>query len=139
MVHSVKRKKLSIVAAIHCLFLLLLTQCKSPQPSPFSARPDWVSNGVALKSVMIDGLDADFFHGTSVKPQKALVLLGGSEGGRYWSYQPDFIHELVDQGFCVLSLPYFGTENLPGNLRGIPLEYFSKVISADSRTELKQS
>jgi pimeloyl-ACP methyl ester carboxylesterase len=78
---------------------------------------------------MIDGLEADFFHAPSAGPQKALVLLGGSDGGRYWSYQPAFIHDLIDQGFCVLSLPYFATGNLPANLRGIPLEYFSKAFN----------
>ena len=128
MMHFGKRKKLIAPDAILCLTLLLLTQCTAPQPSPFSARPEYVPNGVTLKSVMIDGLDADFFHWTSAKPQKALVLLGGSEGGRYWSYHPEFIHELVAQGFCVLSLPYFGTDTLPSNLRSIPLEYFSKAF-----------
>ena len=56
-------------------------------------------------------------------------MLGGSEGGRYWSYHPELIRDLVDQGFSVLSLPYFGTRDLPDDLRSIPLEYFSKVFS----------
>jgi pimeloyl-ACP methyl ester carboxylesterase len=77
---------------------------------------------------MIEGLDADFFYGTSTNPQMALILLGGSEGGRYWSYQPEFIQELITEGFCVLSLPYFGADNLPPNLRSIPLEYFTKAF-----------
>ena len=77
---------------------------------------------------MVDGLDADFFRRPSERPQLAVVLLGGSEGGRSWSYCPEFIHELVDQGYCVLSLPYFGTDQLPPHLRSIPLEYFSKAL-----------
>jgi pimeloyl-ACP methyl ester carboxylesterase len=127
MSNSVKQWKLRSIVAIS-FFMLLLTQCTTHNPSPISVRPDKTPTGVVMKSVTIDGLDADFFHGISAGPQKALVMLGGSEGGRYWSYQPEFIHELIDQGFCVLSLPYFGTANLPQNLRSIPMEYFSKAF-----------
>ena len=81
-----------------------------------------------MDSVMIDGHNADFFHTASTGPQKALVMLGGSEGGRYWSYHPELIRDLVDQGFCILSLPYFGTRDLPHDLRSIPLEYFARVF-----------
>jgi hypothetical protein len=73
-------------------------------------------------------LEADFFHGESGRPQKTVVLLGGSEGGRSWSYRLEFIQELIARGFCVLSLPYFGTDNLPKKHRGIPLEYFHKAF-----------
>lgn len=124
----VKKKKRRAVLIILCLYFLFLTQCGKPEPSAISVRPEKVPNGVILDSVTIDGLDADFFHGQSPRPQIALVLLGGSEGGRYWSYHPEFIQELIKDGFCVLSLPYFGTDNLPVNLRGIPLEYFSKAF-----------
>jgi len=54
--------------------------------------------------------------------------LGGSEGGKGWSENGSFIRELMDQGCCVLSLGYFGSGNLPGKLRGIPLEYFAKAF-----------
>ena len=81
-----------------------------------------------MDSVMIDGHNADFFHTASTGPQKALVMLGGSEGGRYWSYHPELIRDLVDQGFCILSLPYFGTRDFPHDLRSIPLEYFARVF-----------
>ncbi len=76
----------------------------------------------------VDGLDGDFFHRASDKPQKALILLGGSEGGKSWSDQTEFIQELVEQGFCVLSLGYFGTGELPTDFRAIPLEYFTKAF-----------
>jgi len=127
-VYTVKRKNLNTVVVTLCLSFLLLTQCSKPEPSSISVRPENVPTGITLKSVMIDGLDADFFYGTSTNPKMALVLLGGSEGGRYWSYHPEFIQELITEGFCVLSLPYFGTDNLPINLKGIPLEYFSKAF-----------
>jgi uncharacterized protein len=128
MVSSVKRKNLNAVVIALILSFLLLPQCSKPEPSSISVRPETVPTGITLKSVMIDGLDADFFYGTFNNPQMALVLLGGSEGGRYWSYHPEFIQELITEGFCVLSLPYFGTDNLPPNLRSIPLEYFSKAF-----------
>ena len=83
----------------------------------------------------VDGLNGDFFHGASEKQQKALILLGGSEGGKSWSDQTEFIQELVEQGFCVLSLGYFGTGDLPADLRGIPLEYFSKAFHWLARQE----
>jgi pimeloyl-ACP methyl ester carboxylesterase len=123
-----KRQNISPILVPLCLTFLLLTQCRKPEPTSISIRPENIPTGVTLKSVMIDGLYADFFYGTSTNPQMALILLGGSEGGRYWSYQPEFIHELITEGFCVLSLPYFGADNLPPNLSSIPLEYFSKAF-----------
>jgi uncharacterized protein len=127
-VHIVKSNNLDAVIVTLCLSCLLQTQCSKPGPSSISVRPENVPTGITLKSVTIDGLDADFFYGASTKPQMALVLLGGSEGGRYWSYHPEFVQELITEGFCVLSLPYFGTDSLPPNLRSIPLEYFSKAF-----------
>ncbi len=124
-----KRRGLVAVATLLCATALVLTQCTPPPPSRFAARPDLIPNGLTLKPVMADGLDADFFYRASPQPQQAVILLGGSEGGRSWSYCPDFIQELVGQGFCVLSLPYFGTSNLPSRLRGVPLEYFSKAFA----------
>jgi pimeloyl-ACP methyl ester carboxylesterase len=121
------RKRYGVIALIF-VAIFLLNRCLSSKPSPFSARPVYVRKGVVLQPVMVDGLDADFFYVPSAGPRKALVLLGGSDGGRYWSYQPAFINDLIDQGFCVLSLPYFGSGNLPADLRGIPLEYFSKAF-----------
>ena len=31
------------------------------------------------------GIRADFFYLPSKKPQKAIIMLGGSEGGKSWS------------------------------------------------------
>lgn len=109
------------------LFVLnhfLFTQDSSANSVPPRRAP----KGECLMLVNTDGLDADFFYSKSQSPKKAVVLLGGSEGGRYWSYHQDFVQELVNQGFCVLSLAYFGTNRLPKNLRAIPLEYFHKAF-----------
>jgi len=109
------------------VMVLLLTQCIAPQHLAHAALP-YVPRGIAVRSVKTDGLDADFFHGTSDKPQKAVILLGGSEGGKSFSDDTAFVQELVGQGFCVLSLAYFGIDDLPRTLRGIPLEYFAKAF-----------
>ncbi len=125
---SAIRKKLSAGVAFLCFVILLATQYAAPRPLSSSASPVYNPKGIAMRSLRIDGINADFFHGTSDKPQKALILLGGSEGGKSWSDHPEFIQELVVQGSCVLSLAYFGADDLPSQLRGIPLEYFSKAF-----------
>ena len=79
-------------------------------------------------SVRTDGLEADFFTAPTGGARKAIVLLGGSEGGRSWSYRTDFIETLVHRGWCVLSVAYFGAARLPATLRAIPLEYFDKAL-----------
>lgn len=66
------------------VMILLLTQGAAPQHLAHAALP-YVPRGIAVRSVRTDGLDADFFHGTSDKPQKAVILLGGSEGGKSFS------------------------------------------------------
>jgi len=37
------------------------------------------------KEVTDNGLVADFFTDPTVKPSKAIIMLGGSEGGKSWS------------------------------------------------------
>jgi pimeloyl-ACP methyl ester carboxylesterase len=125
--YTIWGKLVTFVLALF-IVLLILNQYFIPQPSQFSARPTNALKGVILMPINTDGLDADFFYGISANPKRAIVLLGGSEGGRSWSYRQDFIQELINHGFCVLSLPYFGTDSLPGNLRDIPLEYFQKAF-----------
>jgi uncharacterized protein len=120
--------KLATLVLVLFIILLILNQYFIPQPSQFSVRPNNAIKGVILMPINTDGLDADFFYEKSPHPKKAIVLLGGSEGGRYWSYHQDFIQDLINQGFCVLSLPYFGTDSLPGNLRRVPLEYFQTAF-----------
>ena len=77
-----------------------------------------------------DGLVADFFHDGSGQPRKAVILLGGSEGGKRWSAWPLAIvtTRLVERGYNVLSLAYFKANGLPGSLEEIPLEYFEKTF-----------
>ena len=121
-------KRLIAGAAIMCIAVVLLPQYGGPRDSDCSSPPPRAPKGTTVTSVGDDGLDGDFFYGSSTKPQKALILLGGSEGGKGWSDETEFIQELVEHGFCVLSLGYFGTSRLPADLRGIPLEYFARAF-----------
>jgi pimeloyl-ACP methyl ester carboxylesterase len=119
----------SAVGGFVLLALLLLGGCATPQRvATFTPYLGGSTGAVAVISVTGDGLEADFFYRPAGKPQKALILLGGSEGGKSWSDDTAYIQQLLGEGCCVLSLAYFGTEGLPGQLRGIPLEYFAKAF-----------
>ena len=109
-------------------YILLAVCCVAPWHAAQSASPSALPNGISVKLVRDDGLNGDFFVRASEKPQRALVLLGGSEGGKSWSVHTGHIAQLVDQGYCVLSLAYFGAEGLPSVQRAIPLEYFARAL-----------
>lgn len=78
------------------------------------------------------GLVADLFSGDTLTPKPAVIMLGGSEGGKSWSETPEAVGMLallVEAGFTVLSLAYFGAEGLPESLTSIPLEYFETAFA----------
>ncbi|MBN1700083.1 MAG: hypothetical protein JW881_21410 [Spirochaetales bacterium] len=68
----------------------------------------------------------DFFFKN--KNEKAVIALGGSEGGRLWSTIESKLKDLLQLGYDVLTLAYFREENLPRKLERIPLEYFRQAI-----------
>jgi len=74
-------------------------------------------------------LVADFFHEGSNQPRRTVILLGGSEGGNFWSRQKRLLEGFVKRGYCVLSLAYFKAPGLPRSLEEIPLEYFEKAFA----------
>jgi uncharacterized protein len=82
------------------------------------------------KAVDTNGIVADLFHDGSGKPRKAIVLLGGSEGGKAWSSRgtKKVVNQLVSLGYTLLSLAYFKSPGLPPLLEEIPLEYFAKAF-----------
>jgi len=89
------------------------------------------------KEVTENGLVADLFTDVSIQPRKAIIMLGGSEGGKSWSRIKRPIELLVQRGFSVLSLAYFRSDNLPSSLEEIPLEYFEKVFDwLSTQTEI---
>jgi len=118
----------AILLLLFSLAVLLLSRWLDSWSSSYSTRPNSVPEGVILLPVHENGLEADFFYRKSDRPQKAVILLGGSEGGRSWSYRSEFIQELIARGFCVLSVAYFGTDHLPKRHIAIPLEYFQKAF-----------
>jgi len=75
-----------------------------------------------------NGLVADYFTDASVQPRKAIIMLGGSEGGKSWSRIKKPIELLVQRGYSVLSLAYFKSEGLSSSLEEITLEYFEKAF-----------
>ena len=75
-----------------------------------------------------NGLIADLFSNPSTSPSKAVLMLGGSEGGKSWSRIKKPIELLVQRGYSVLSLAYFKAGNLPSSLQEIPLEYFENAF-----------
>jgi dienelactone hydrolase len=84
-----------------------------------------------MKEVADNGLIADLFTDATFQSSKAIIMLGGSEGGKVWSSirirRP--IELLVQQGYSVLSLAYFKAQGLPHSLEEIPLEYFEKAFN----------
>jgi hypothetical protein len=78
--------------------------------------------------VRADGLVADLFHDGSQNPGQAIVMLGGSEGGRMWSRPKVLLKALVGRGYRVMSLAYFKEPGLPRSLEEIPLEYFETAF-----------
>lgn len=81
------------------------------------------------QEVTDNGLVADLFTTDTVQPRKAIIMLGGSEGGKSWSRIKRPIELLVQKGYLVLSLAYFKAQGLPNSLEEIPLEYFEKAFN----------
>ncbi|MGH3192383.1 MAG: hypothetical protein ACRDPY_36430, partial [Streptosporangiaceae bacterium] len=78
-------------------------------------------------------------HGTlfvpaTAEPSAAVLLIGGSGGS-----EPSYAGEaLAGEGVAALSVAYFARPGLPGQLRGIPLEYFFSALEI-LRNELPSS
>jgi fermentation-respiration switch protein FrsA (DUF1100 family) len=81
-----------------------------------------------MRQIRSDGLNADLFFKADDAPRPALVLLGGSEGGKSWSRHTEAISRFIGLGYVVLSLAYFGAEGLPATLRAVPVEYIKQAL-----------
>ena len=64
-------------------------------------------------------------------PYPGIIIVSGSDGGIPGNNAiPEFfIQEIVNHGFAVFALAYFGYNNLPPLLEKIPLEYFLNAIN----------
>jgi hypothetical protein len=91
---------------------------------------DFTGGAMITKTVDTNGIVADLFHDGSGKPRKAIVLLGGSEGGKSWSgFQlKKIVNQILSMDYTLLSLAYFKGPGLPPLLEEIPLEYFEKAF-----------
>lgn len=84
------------------------------------------------RSVSERGLVGDLFYAEAAVRRPAVIMLGGSEGGKSWSdnpYQKEMLADLVEAGLTVFSLAYFALEGLPKSLASIPLEYFETAFA----------
>lgn len=81
------------------------------------------------QEVTTNGLVAHLFHDGTRTPRPAIIMLGGSEGGRMWSRPKRLLKALVNSGYRVLSLAYFKEPGLPESLEEIPLEYFERAFT----------
>jgi pimeloyl-ACP methyl ester carboxylesterase len=81
------------------------------------------------RAVAEAGLVADLLYDGSGRPRKAIILLGGSEGGKTWSSLSTkrVVNHLLAQGYTLLSLAYFKGPGLPSTCEEIPLEYFEQA------------
>jgi uncharacterized protein len=127
--------------AMACLSLggfavVLSTGCAASKPASAIPLPVLYSDcQTATTSIAADGLNADLFWRDGPTPKKAVILLGGSEGGKGWSNDQQRVKLLVDEGYFVVSLAYFAAEGLPSRQRRIPLECFAGVFDWLSRQE----
>ena len=80
------------------------------------------------RTITENGLNADFFCASPGQHHKAVIILGGSEGGKHWSSNTAYIQQLLDQDYCVMVLAYFHAPGIAEYLREVPLEYFENAF-----------
>ncbi len=71
------------------------------------------------------GLVGTLFTPAVPRASRAVLVLGGSEGG---NSATDVAALLASRGYTTLALAYFGVAPLPRELDRIPLEYFGRAI-----------
>jgi dienelactone hydrolase len=85
----------------------------------------FVDPGVSETSMTAaDGLVGTLFRPDVAEPAPAVVVIGGSDGGRY----DNAAALLASNGFAALSLAYFGVEDTPSHLHRIELRTFETVL-----------
>jgi dienelactone hydrolase len=111
--------------------LALLAGCtaETPPASSSAATPAAAAAAPAAATgveVRDDGLVATWYAPAAATPGPALLVLGGSEGGKEMSMR--MAAAMHAQGYATLALAYFGEGGLPKQLQEIPLEYFSRGL-----------
>jgi hypothetical protein len=85
------------------------------------------------KTEVTDGGLRGNFYQASAGRRRAIIYLGGSEGGVPFASHEERLQPLLDLGHPVLCLAYFGVDGLPPSLEQIPLEYFEHAFDWLSR------
>lgn len=119
---------LTILLFLGLIVLLLDAYSASVARSALTPFDTHFDESLPGRTITENDLNADFFCSGSDTPQKTVIILGGSEGGKHWSTNSPYIRKLLDQGYCVMVLAYFHAPGLPEFLREIPLEYFEEAF-----------
>jgi dienelactone hydrolase len=102
-----------------CLFLGLA----GALPKSLGSEPGLFK--VTWEQVRADGLVATYLRPKGDIMRPALIILGGSEGGKPES----LAYKFAERGWAPLAVAYFGVNGLPDNLANIPIEYGSKAVA----------
>ncbi|WP_103105120.1 acyl-CoA thioesterase/bile acid-CoA:amino acid N-acyltransferase family protein [Brevibacillus reuszeri] len=86
----------------------------------------FVSRDVSIVKVRENGLIGQFFYKQQAQARPAILVLGGSEGGIGSCSQ--FAALFASNGYPALALAYFQCDDLPDDIRQIPLEYVQEAI-----------
>lgn len=82
--------------------------------------------GVVSREVRDRGLVGKLFEPDQPGPHRAVLVVGGSNGGLAWSQEMAAL--LASHGYAAFALAYFAMEGLPPTLDRIPLEYFGTAL-----------
>ena len=86
---------------------------------------------VERKVVNDNGLVATYYFKKGSTQRHPIIFIGGSSGGNFYDNYQNYPEDLVNLGYTVLTLAYFGYNSsgqIPNKLRHIPLEYFKKAM-----------
>lgn len=97
------------------LLLLLLIACKAEVP-----------NGIEMQRIDEDGFKAKLLTKEGNHSEKVIIIVPGSGGG---FIRDRAILGLVNQGYNVFSMVYFGESGLPKQIEQIPIEGIHKSIA----------
>lgn len=92
-----------------------------------SIRRVYLGPGVVSRELRENGLVGKMFEPAQPGPHRAVLVVGGSNGGLAWSQEMAAL--LASHGYAALALAYFAAEGLPPTLDRIPLEYFETALA----------
>ncbi len=106
---------------------ILIAEREGAAPVVHSIARAFSAESVRVDDVREKELVGQWFEPEGDGPHPALLVLGGSDGGLFWSREMAGL--LASHGFASLALAYFAADGLPLTLDRIPLEYFEKALA----------